>query len=822
MTDKDKLYIAGLLHDIGKFIERAKLEEWQNKALKYVQNNQSSKNYAHKRYSAAFINNYKKDFLNSSVESLCLWHHKGDDRTKEDYESINNKGVLLKLLRIADNCASSERKEDSDLKPVDYYLAKIHSPFQDIKLEYNNGKNLELDKSFYLNNESLTIEKSCYFPSSDSTYKENEYKGLVKEFLIEFENNIENEDSLLALMEKYLLSSPAQTPVSINGKESLYKPDINLYDHSRVVAAIAICLYGEYETGSWKGMDSEILSNDYQNKLSSPCILIIGNISGIQDFIFNVTSEKAAQKLKGKSFFVQLLADICASYIIEKLNLKKANILYSGGGNFFILASKCSYKLLEESRKEISKSLIGTGLFLAIGYSEVTLNDFGNFSKVFSNSVKEAGKSKFQKFKECDYEDIFEPKPQKLNQDGIYKDLTDELKKSKDYFIRKKRDDDNSEYQLPFYKLGYAVEFHNEVTGISKESILFNDTNFSKSYQSFRFAVKDLPLWSKKELQIFEAAISEIEKRLEIERPNAEENPGSIITFERLADFSYLETGTDKLGILKMDIDNLGKIFSKGLPEELRSISRIASISRSIRWFFEGYMNTLINSDEFKNRLYTVFSGGDDFFLVGGWNKVFDFTRKVYKEFREFVCEHPAITLSASLVVVDENYPISRFADISEKRLHEAKYLSKNKNSINVFDTVVNWNEFDDAFELKEKIVGLIKNYGVNRALIDKIRKSSIGFEKIQDNALKGKIQFQKVWKLGYYLRDLINPKNIDDENLLKVKSEINSIVKKYEELIFKAFNGELTSIKIFPIAARWAELETRNLENKKGDSKNE
>lgn len=824
MSELDNIYIAALLHDIGKFIERAKDNKIQQEALSYYQQKIVSKNYAHRRYSAWLIDKYKekKFFLkNETIKTLVLWHHKGDDQNCEDYESINKKGILLKLLRIADDLASSERRENPDLEAVDYYLAKVHSPFQNIQIELNNYLK-KLDKNFYLNNHKLTLGKKCGFPDNVNIDTNNRYQELLKDFLTEFEY-IENDESLLYLMEKYLVNVPAQTPIEIDGKEILYKPDINLFDHSRSVAAIAVCLYLEYKYGSWQGKDKMILTKDYDKQnLDAPIILINGNLSGIQNFIFDVTSKKAAQKLKGKSFFIQLLADVCVKYLREKLELKPANVLYNGGGNFFLLAPACKERQLKEYTKQILNVFNSIGIYLSFGVSKVGLDDFSDFSKVFSSVTKEANKNKQQKFKQLNWENVFEPTAQKIDEDDFYKKLTEELV-CNEMLIRNYRQNEKlSEYQKPFTMLNYTVEFHPEKTEISSESIIFNTTDFVKYYKGFRFAVKDLPYWDINSIQKFEKLNEEHKNKFEVD---GDESlfPNSIISFERLAQLSYFETGTQKLGVLKMDIDNLGKLFSEGLPKEFeyktkdgiikkesfRTISRIASLSRAIKWFFEGYMNTLINLPEYKDRLYVVFSGGDDFFVVGSWNKVFAFAEKVRNDFREFVCHHPAITLSAALLVVDEKYPVSRFAVVAEERLHQAKYQSKSKNSISVFDMVISWNDFFEARLLKEKLVSLVNETG-KRAVIEKIRKSTRGFEKIQNQAELGKVELKKVWRLAYYLREMFNPKEQDEKNL-KIKNIVEEIVKQYEGLIFKALKGELTSIKIFPIAARWAEFETKN-----------
>jgi len=460
-------------------------------------------------------------------------------------------------------------------------------------------------------------------------------------------------------------------------------------------------------------------------------------------------------------------------------------------------------------------------LYISFSWVKVGLNDFSDFSNVFSNVSKQTNINKLRKFKQISWDSIFEPTFQKLDEDEFYKKLTEELSCNEMLLRNYKETEKVSEYQKPFIELGYTIAFHPEISEISSESIVFNTTDFTDKFKGFRFAVKDLPRWNVENIKAFIELNKSYNNIFNIEGED-KIYTGSIISFERLAQFAYFETGTQKLGILKMDIDNLGKLFSEGLPkdfeyktkngetkkESLRTISRIAALSRSIKWFFEGYINTLLNLPEYKDRIYPVFSGGDDFFVVGGWNKIFSFAEKVRNDFREFVCQHPGITLSASLLVVDDKNPVSRFASLAEDRLHKAKYQSENKNSLNVFDTVISWEDFYQARLLKDKLVDLVNKTG-KRAVIEKIRKSTKGFEKIKDKAEAGKVDLKKVWRLAYYLRDIFNPKQKDDISL-QVKKIVDEIVKQYEELIFKALNGESVSIKIFPIAARWAEFETK------------
>lgn len=809
MNDRNIIYLGALLHDIGKFLERGKLKEWKEKAEKYVINNEVSRNYAHRRYSAAFIDyllNLKKEFIDRSIESIVLLHHKGDDNSKYDYDIKKNIGLKLQIIKIADNFASAERREDNTLDDVNYYLAKLQSPFCNISLD--ERKIPENENNIYLRTGILTNEKESMFPNSENSNLNNQYCELVIQFLSDV-RNIDDEDALLNLMEKYLTNVPAQTPFKIKDKDYLYKPDINLFDHSRTTAAISLCLWDEYENGNWKNKDNFILDNNYES-LSSPCILINGNFSGIQDFIFNITSEKAARKLKARSFFVQLFSEVVAKYFVDKLDLKQSNVLYNGGGNMFILAPANKRKFVDQCYYEISKATMNLDLFFALGIVDVSLNDFKDFGVLFSNASKEADKSKRRKYKNLKYVEVFNPKKQVLKEDSKFEILADELMSINDYaFFTKKTEYPINEqrYQAPFYELGYSLEIHKNQTGISKECFLLNSTNFCNDYKGFKFAVVKVPVWSRKKLEELRNSVSERSKDKLSELNEDYEN--GIKTFKAFSIDSWLDTGTQKIGVLKLDVDNLGRIFSSGIKEGDRTISRIASLSRNIKWFFDAYISYTLQKEEFKDKIYTIFSGGDDFFIVGAWNKVFDFAIFIRKEFEQFVCNNKAITLSASLLVLDENYPVSRFAQIADLRIHKAKEMRKEKDAISIFETVISWDDFFKTYELTKKLVHLIKNYKVERSILDKIRKSSKGFEKLQINALNGKIELNRVWRLSYYLRDLLKSRNDSNEDVSNyVKKEI---IGFYEKLVINALEKKSTEIKIFPLAARWAEFLTRN-----------
>lgn len=850
-SQRDSFYLGALLHDIGKFLQRADIDKWKELADEYVKSGDASKgDSAHKRYSAAFIRKFHDKTgifpQDTAAESYALWHHRGKDRSKFDSESINKKGVPLKLIHIADISASKERQTDKEIDSQEYRLAKLESVFCNVALKNPQGELNRFSDKRYLNLGVLTSEYESAFPlSKEPAYIEQDYTSLVEEFLTRFDESIEKSEELQSFLAKYLHAVPAQTPFITKDHKEPYRPDINLFDHSRVTAAIALCLYDEWIQiqGTWKGMDEKVLDDTESGYKSpnfpAPCLLVSGDISGIQDFIFNVPSKGAAKTLKARSFFVQMLADVCVQKIQAKLDLKPANLLYNGGGQFYFLVPKCRANELNACKEEIARALIDEELFVSLASVEVKVSDFmANFGTKWKEVNDALSIEKLRKFKGLDRNEFgkvfgsFDQKVQTNDKRNRFFSITG-LLRSQEYSIATsdKGSSDQDGWKEVLAKLGYKFRFANEGSGKSlKNRMLFNKTDFEGRYAGFRFSVKDLPRWSDATIKQFEKDLDACGRSIE-EYQDEDENgvkrklkDGDIITYSQLAFKAYKETGTHKLGILKMDVDNLGKLFSDGFSEEIRTPSRMMSLSRSLQWFFEGYMNTLLEDEYFKDYLYPIFSGGDDLFIVGAWHKVFDIALRIQKDFREFVCENPSVTLSASLLVVDEHYPVSRFAVLAEERLHEAKYGSINKNSVNVFGQTLSWEELVKAQRVKNRLVELVDEngqYKVPRSIIYKVLKGCEGLTRLHDRAMKlyqaektgdkANLSWlrqqpsdgEKIWRMSYMLRDI---KADDNEARKKAKD----IIQEYESVVFEAMQGRSVNPMYIAVGGRWAEMATR------------
>lgn len=789
---RETVYLAALLHDIGKFTERSKSYPVDEK-FKHVK-------VGHPKYSAQLLETLQKirplfRSYGQELIDLVLYHH----------EPRND---LERIIQLADWLSSSEREEGETKEK--YFTV----PLTPIFARLFDG----IDKKYGYRLAPLSISEG--FPKEGLSLTTAQYKKLVDAFLNEL-SAVNNTEQLYFLLEKYLWCIPAQT--------TSYVPDISLFDHSKTTAAIALCLYDEY---SAKLLTPEGLSKMVDNT-DHHFMLIKGDVSGIQDFIFHIPSKGAAKSLKGHSVYISLLSDVITRYIAREMGLESANILYNGGGNFYILAPRVCETKFEEIRKNVSRLLLkvhGGLIYVALDYILLSPKDMTNFNMHWNRLTQKVDALKRRKWMEinlrenynlifgplgagskagtycqlCGVENtereiIVNPENEKCYCTfcASFIDLTNDLKDAECLVIKETKLEDKTDikdYRDVFRQLGYEYNFTKKRYLKEKDkpyAFLINDTNFlEEGFRGFVMGSYQLPYDAEKKQQL---------------------------SFEEIAAKSI---GDKKLALLKLDVDNLGNIFSKGLGES-STVSRVTSLSRMLALYFEGYINHLIKEHNWEDSLYVVFSGGDDTFIVGAWDKVLDFVKEFYAKFREFTCYHPMVTFSAGISIFREDFPIIMSASVTEEALERAKnYLEKGqelpqKNRISLFGEVFSWAEFDAVKNLKELLLEIItkrarqKNSETfGRAFLYKIWRSTLGFKRILEDSLRGRVDNVRFWRLAYYLRD------VGHEDAEKLIGEYRRIV--INNLLGKSTDEKIKNIMVVPAAVKWAQMETRKV---KGES---
>jgi CRISPR-associated protein Csm1 len=173
--------------------------------------------------------------------------------------------------------------------------------------------------------EALT-DPERLFPVTDNEYPADqvrcEYQTLWQGFLSASaswrdsqRDPVEHVDALLELLMDFQWCLPASTRA-----EEL--PDVSLFEHGKGVAAIASALY-QFQQGKANLLDD--LGHDEECKF-----LLCGcDISGIQNFIYQISSKGAYRHLKGRSFYIQLLAEVVARELLAAQRLTGTNLLYA-------------------------------------------------------------------------------------------------------------------------------------------------------------------------------------------------------------------------------------------------------------------------------------------------------------------------------------------------------------------------------------------------------------------------------------------------------------------------------------------------------------
>ncbi len=670
-VEYENLLLAAMMHDIGKF--------WQG----------AGKRGEHPSLSSEFVKKYFIKYQN--VHSFVLNHH-------------NPKNNIEKIIQNADHLSAEEREELEEERKGKRKDEPLISIFSEIEL---NNQKLE---SQYYPLKFLNLEKNSIFPKKKEVLLAKEkiwhlqpsYEQLWKQFVSEIEKISENNfnslfETLYFVMKKYTLCVPSAV--------YLHVPDISLFDHSKTTCAIASCLY------------------EYNTREKEKFLLVGGDVSGIQKFIYTITSKGAAKSLRGRSLYLQLLSEIIAKHIIKELNLTITNLLYCSGGHFYILAPKNIEDKLLGLRRRINEKLLDFHkgeLYIALTWIPLSEEDFKKekFAKKWSEIagyLSECKKKKFSEiFEEERYEILFGPMDE-----GGKKEICDACKNESSELLY--RDESNgwqpwsvgideekfcsmcksfidlseeariAEHEVEIYnpkqKIAPAGTYQ-ELLNSFGFNIHFKENLDAMEYYDGEgitvYKLNSTDFLNEKSMTLVKDNVSYGFKFLPRTVPELEEDrvengktihKGSIKDLDSLGEEAE---GIKQVAILRMDVDNLGKIFAKGLGDNA-TISRVSTLSTMLSLFFEGYLNKYIEQKH-RNKIYVVYSGGDDSFIIGSWNVVLDLVYDLYNEFREFTCRNPDITLSAGIAVLDPKFPVYKGAEIAGSALEEkAKYGDKNK-----------------------------------------------------------------------------------------------------------------------------------------------
>ena len=640
------LQIGALLHDIGKIVRRA---------------GKGGKN-RHSKAGSDYLEN--RELLDKEkyreVYDMIKYHHNEeiDEKMKEN-EKLDDDSLAY-IIYEADNIASGVDRvkyddeisdEGKKIKVTGIEGLPLNSIFNRLNVQKN-----KIEKNFgSLRNDrrNFNIPKE---KKEKNKIENTEYLNVLEQLRDDLEEmkqkNILTPEKLNSVLEESCIYFPSSSYVDY--------PDVPYYDHVKLTAAVAVCMY-IYD------MEKEN-NRDYKNKYfkksqkkereKTKFLFVSGEFTGIQNFIYTITSKMAMKSLRGRSFYLELFIEHIIDEILEALNLSRVNLIYSAGSQFYMLLPNVpkTIEILENYKKIVNDFLLkelGTSVYYEISHTETSAEELGNklsenikkenqIKEIFKRNSIETSRKKLNRYSEKQLEKIFD-EDSDLNK--IYNDTKECVicKKSEkeEILIKNSQNESNGNIEIcdsckNYIKLGRDISksFHQKRT-------FFMEKNCEENSSKLKF-----PKYPKGSVEIvfrnFET-VEEVEKESEkfyrfysinddyfgkgnsrnikignynIKSTN-EEKENNLVEFTELVKKSK---GIERLAVLRADIDNLGTLFQTGFedtgfvnidgekePYKFVRFSKTVVLSRYLSDFFKRVINLILerkNLTDEKNELF--------------------------------------------------------------------------------------------------------------------------------------------------------------------------------------------------------------------------
>jgi CRISPR-associated protein Csm1 len=685
---------AALLHDIGKVYLRAEP--------------------GHRTHSEAGVEFLLPYFTDDKRILRAVGHHHSKDLKQTSFSDDD----ISYLIYEADNiAASSDRRKNEDGGAGFSAKANLENIFN--VFSSNEGKHT----GFYLRGLLEDDEKMLYpLDKKDMQASSSEYKKITAYLHDNFQRKSPADmelNELLRIIEATMSYVPSSTAIG----EIV---DISLYDHQKLTAAFAVCMYQYFQNTGIQNYKEACYGSQQSLMRATPMYLLVsGDMSGIQDFIYTVPSKGALKSLRGRSFYLEILLEHMADEILTSLGLSRTCLLYTGGGHFYMLLPNIEpvQTFLQEFSRQMNEWFLqayGNRLYIAMAWTPCKADEFkdgpdGGVRKVYQRVNRLLAKYKLCRYDAKQLETMF-------SKDSTYNHIEEGS-----------RECNVCHMSIPVAELQqYSEENPEDLACQSCRNLLLLGKRVLQGDVFFVSAQADsdampLPGWGR-ELYLYAVRESELERTtVPIERIyvknrmytgkelatylwmgdyTAQGEHHEILDFEELASLSggsQEVTGIKRLGVMRADVDSLGAAFIAGFSTRYSTLSRTAALSRQLSLFFKRYINSicagninginetqkrkfyLFNSHKKDQRdVHIVYSGGDDMFLVGAWDDLIELAVDIRQEFEQFT--NGKLTFSAGIGFFHHACPISQMARVTGQ-LEDLAKGNPGKDSIMLFGT---------------------------------------------------------------------------------------------------------------------------------------
>ena len=643
------LQIGALLHDIGKIVRRA-----------------GKSNKKHSIAGADYLE--KEELLDiekyKEIYDTIRYHHSEEINEKLKQNDKLDDSSLAYLVYEADNIASGvdrvkyddEICDEGDKKQVKKNEGlPLNSIFNKLNVQKNNieknFKSLKYDRlSFNIPKKKIDEKKI-----EKEEYLDNVLKQLKEDLEEMKEKDLLTPENLNSVLEESCIYFPSSSYVDY--------PDVSYYDHVKLTAAVASCMYLydiKKENKKINYKDKYFKKNQKEERKKPKFLFVSGEFTGIQNFIYTITSKMAMKSLRGRSFYLELFIEHIIDEILEALELSRVNLVYSAGSQFYMLLPNIpeTVKVLEEYKNIINDFLLkelGTSVYYEISYTETNAEELGNglsektkkenkLKEIFKRNSIDTSRKKLNRYSQEQLEKLFN---ENSNLNKIHNDTKECVicKKSEkeEILIKNSQNENNGNLEIcdsckNYIQLGKDISksFH-----LRDKRVFFVEENCNENSSKLKFPKypEGFAEISFKKFKTVEEVEKESEKfyrfysinddyfgkgnsrNIKVGNYNTksinEEKENSLIEFSDLVKKSK---GIERLAVLRADIDNLGTLFQTGFEDrgfvnidgekesyKFVRFSKTVVLSRYLSDFFKRVINLILerkNLTDEKNELF--------------------------------------------------------------------------------------------------------------------------------------------------------------------------------------------------------------------------
>jgi len=636
------------------------------------------------------------------------------DALKYKYSDLTD--IEIQIIRFAADLALG--RPYSEINSLNTPLKPLLSIFSKISFKNVGYNEVSNDCNRFYKATPLDFNKIIFPEQIEKiSITAEDYKNLF----FQFKNDIaqlENQyfENAQVFVEKYFSRLPAYNAA---GDISTNFCEISMADYMNNTAMLAQCFYIYYQNQSGYAIE---------NLEEKSLLLLTGDFSGIQNFIYNISSKNALYQLRARSFFIELLGEFTITRIMEELSLNRGHLIFIGGGRFYMLLPNTvdSVKKIDDIKFEINEYLyqhFGLTLYLTIAIHAIApiILKSDNINNIATETLlkNDTAVSDFA----AEWNQLGKILNAKKNRKHIEilkkygetvvgpiqpKNNFCDVCKNDFYKITEEEVENICDICKQMLILGKRLLNVNYIVRSAKPQKLkkFAEVQIAKYYYFFIENYEDIEYLEDIDLLyvINNYSVAAYKKYLSISLLIGNYNFG-FETFEEIGTASF---GVSKIGVLRMDVDNLGKLFSIGLPKTIRNATRIAALSKELSFFFKIYLNNLCagnlpesicqfrfenmnNNQNTRRKVLIVYAGGDDVFLIGAWQDVIETSFDIQKLMKHYTCENPDLTISGGMIIISHNFPFYKAAELAG----EAEELAKNngRDSITIFNSAMKWQE---------------------------------------------------------------------------------------------------------------------------------